>query len=76
LLRNWTELLPLFVVRLLAQRCESIRVNGLVVRVPRPGVMIQVEDTGVEKRYTYEKFGGTLSAAVKALELEKGGKFA
>jgi hypothetical protein len=44
LLRNWTELLPLFVVRLLAQRCESIRVNGLVVRVPRPGVMIQTDE--------------------------------
>jgi hypothetical protein len=44
MLRNWTEVLPLFIVRHLAQtKCETIRQNGLLVKVPRPGVMIQIE---------------------------------
>lgn len=44
MLRNWTELLPLFVVRHLAQKLETVRQNGMLVKVPRPGVMIQTED--------------------------------
>jgi hypothetical protein len=48
MLRNWTEVLPLFIVRHLAQtKCETIRQNGLLVKVPRPGVMIQIENITV-----------------------------
>ncbi len=42
MLSVWTELLPLFVVRLLAQRCGRVRVGTKFVHVPRPGVMIEV----------------------------------
>lgn len=44
MLPNWTELLPLFVVRHFAQKLETVRQNGMLVKVPRPGVMIQTED--------------------------------
>jgi hypothetical protein len=50
MLRNWTELLPLFVIRHLAQKCETIRQNGLYVKVPRPGVMIQTEGLPKEEK--------------------------
>lgn len=44
MLKAWVEILPLFVVRLLARRCESIRVGTRQVHVPRPGVMIEAEE--------------------------------
>ena len=42
MLGMWTEILPLFVVRLLSRRCERVRVGTKFVHVPRPGVMIEV----------------------------------
>lgn len=46
MLRNWTELLPLVFHRWYAKRhCERFVVGGLVVTNPRPGVMIQTEES-------------------------------
>lgn len=42
MLNTWTEILPLFVVRLLARSCVRVRIGTRLVHVPRPGVMIEV----------------------------------
>lgn len=44
MLRAFVEVLPLFIVRLLARDCEAIRVGSKLVHVPRPGVMIEAEE--------------------------------
>lgn len=38
------EILPLFIVRLVAKQCPARRVGDRLVQVPRPGVMIEVEE--------------------------------
>jgi hypothetical protein len=50
MLQFWVELLPLFVVRWMARDLPSRHIAGRTVTVPRPGVMIQVNEFNKENK--------------------------
>jgi hypothetical protein len=62
MLRNWTEVLPLFVHRWYANKhCKRQLVGERRVAIPRPGVMIEINDKDFRHVYIDGKFVGTLS---------------
>ena len=50
MLRSWAELLPVFIIRRVAQYCECFDLHGIAYYRPRPGVYVAIPESGFAYR--------------------------